>query len=168
MRVIALGQDAAGDDAVGLAVLAALRRREVPAGVELMHAADATALLTLLETTAAVVIVDAALGGLPGRIVVTDVDALAASGLRPLSSHGLGVAEVVAIARCLANDRIAASIRIAAITVDAACCRGGQLSPACAALVEPAADRVHALIVESAPAGGQRIDQGVAVARNEG
>ena len=44
-RVIALGQAAAGDDGVGFAILEEIRRRGVPAGVELTSAPDPTALL---------------------------------------------------------------------------------------------------------------------------
>ena len=43
-RVIGLGQAAAGDDGVGLAVLDALRARGVPADVELVRATEDVAL----------------------------------------------------------------------------------------------------------------------------
>ncbi len=60
-RVIALGQPAAGDDGVGLAVLEALRARNIE-GVELCAVAEATAMIPLLEITTPVIVVDAAVG----------------------------------------------------------------------------------------------------------
>ncbi|HSK04709.1 MAG TPA: hypothetical protein VK932_25840, partial [Kofleriaceae bacterium] len=72
--VVGIGQDAAGDDGVGLAVARALAGR----GLEVRQAADASVVLALLEAGRRVVIVDAVIGGgAPGAVVRLDPGALA-------------------------------------------------------------------------------------------
>lgn len=147
MRVIALGQEVAGDDGAGLAVLEVLRRRMVPSGIELVEARDASLLVPLLETPAHVVIVDAAVAPRPGQIVVLRADELAECSvhdLRPVSSHGLGVAQVIGLARQLAPDRVSPSIRIVLITIARPDRFQSKLSPQIAAVLDEAADRVLA------------------------
>lgn len=145
-RVIALGQEAAGDDGAGLAVLAELRRRGVPPGVELVRAGDALALTSLLETSARVILVDAAIGRSPGDVLDLGVADLAQRRVTPISSHGMGVSEVIELTARLAPERLSPSIRIVAIVVSRP--RRGQqgLSPEVAGAVGRAAERVLALI----------------------
>lgn len=141
-RIIALGQEAAGDDGAGPAVLAELRRRGVPPEVELVRAGDALALTTLLETPARVILLDAAVGAAPGQVLELGVDDLAARRVTPISSHGLGIPEVIELMRRLAPDRISPSIRIVAIAILRPRHPHEGLSPEVAAAVVPAADRV--------------------------
>jgi hydrogenase maturation protease len=144
--VIALGQSAAGDDGVGLAVLEALRARGVPEGVELVRAAEDSALVALLETSAPVVLVDAVLGSPPGEVVELAPEELAPRGLRPVSTHGLGVAQALALARALAPGRIAPLVRIVAVTIAQPVEYAWELSPAVAAAAPRAVERVLALL----------------------
>ena len=146
MRVIAIGQTAAGDDGVGYAVLDRLRAEGVPPDVELMRADEDAALVTLLETPGPVVIVDAVLGSPPGRVVDLAPADLAAAALRPVSTHGIGVAQAIELARVVAGDQVAPSIRIVAITIERPAGYAHALSPAVAAAVAPAAARVRALL----------------------
>jgi hydrogenase maturation protease len=145
-RVIALGQAAAGDDGVGLAVLEALRRERLPPDVELLHAAEDSALVTLLATPAPVVLVDAVLGGLPGEVIELVPEELDASGFRPVSTHGLGAARAIALARTLAPDAVSPAIRIVGITIALPARYVQVLSPAVAAAVPRAVARVQALV----------------------
>jgi hydrogenase maturation protease len=145
-RVIALGQAAAGDDGVGFAILEELRRRGVPAGAELLRALDATALISLLETPAAVVLVDAVLGTPPGEVIELGADELREQGVQPVSSHGTGVAEAIGLARMLGPERISPSIRIVAVTIARPDRFRVGLSPAVEAAVGRAADRVLDLL----------------------
>lgn len=145
-RVIALGQAAGGDDGAGLAVLAELRRRGVPEGVELVHAAEDTALLTLLETPVPIVLVDAVLGGEPGAVLDLTPEELDAGGFRPVSTHGLGAPQAIALARALAPAAVSATIRIVGITIARPERYLQELSPAVAAAVPRAAERVRALV----------------------
>ena len=62
-RIIALGQAAAGDDGVGLAVLERLRAEGVPPDVELVRAPEDFALVHLLETRADRMMMTTTVGG---------------------------------------------------------------------------------------------------------
>jgi hydrogenase maturation protease len=73
---------------------------------------------------------------------------LVASGLRPVSTHGLGVAQAIELARAVAPDGITPSIRIVGITIDRPLRYVQALSPPVAAAVAPAAARVRALVAE--------------------
>jgi hydrogenase maturation protease len=145
-RVIALGQAAAGDDGVGFAVLEELQRRGVPRDIELLRVQEATALIPLLETPARVVLVDAAVGATPGDVIDLTADELSEEGVRPLSSHGMGIGDVIGLARTLSSDRISPSIRLVAITIARPGHFGHGLSPGVAAAVGRAADKVLDLV----------------------
>jgi hydrogenase maturation protease len=145
-RVIALGQGAAGDDGVGLAVLERLHTEGVPAHVELVRAAEDAALVTLLETSVPVVLVDAVLGSPPGEVLELSPADLERLPVRPISTHGLGVAQALALARTLAPDRVAPVIRIVGVTIEKPTRYRQELSPAVAAAVARAAARVRALL----------------------
>lgn len=145
-RVIAIGQAAAGDDGVGLAVLDALRARGVPADVECLRAPEDAALVSLLETRAPVVLVDAVLDAPAGRVLVLSPDDLAMRGARAVSTHGIGVANAIELARTLAPDAVSPSVRVVAITIERAVRYEPRLSPAVSAAVPRAAARVLELV----------------------
>ena len=145
-RIIGLGQAAAGDDAVGLAVLEWLQDHGVPEGVELVRAAEESALIGLLETAAAVVLVDAVLGTPPGQIRELTPAQLDRGGLLPLSTHGMGVPQALQLAHILTPDAVSSSIRIVAVTISRPGRYEQQLSPAVAAAVPRAGERVLALV----------------------
>ena len=148
-RVIALGQGAAGDDGVGLAVYEALRAQGVPDGVELVRAAEDSALLSLLETDVPVVLVDAALGSPAGEVIELAPEELAPRGLRPVSTHGLGLAQALELARTVAPEQVPERVRIIAITIERPTTYEWALSAAVAAAVPVAAARVLALVTQS-------------------
>lgn len=117
-RIIGIGQRAAGDDAVGLAVLEQLRRESLPLGTELVEAAEATALIPLLETRLQVIVLDAVVGpGPAGEILELDADALASSESTPVSTHGVNVAQALALARLLSPDSVARSISVVGVRI---------------------------------------------------
>jgi hydrogenase maturation protease len=133
--VVGIGQLAAGDDGVGLAVARELAGR----GVAVRESADASILLSLLEAGHRVVVVDAvAGGGPPGSVIRLALDAFG-SGPTPLSSHGVSVAEAIAVARMLYGRRILAQLAIVGIAIDRPMVHAVGLSPAVAAAVGPAA-----------------------------
>ncbi|HVV85226.1 MAG TPA: hydrogenase maturation protease, partial [Kofleriaceae bacterium] len=141
--VVGIGEAAAGDDAVGLCVARTVAAR----GHEARAAADASIVVGLLEAGRAVVLVDAVVdAGPPGTIVRLEPAALA-RGPTPLSSHGLGVAEAIELARALALPALA-SLAVIGIAIErparatlptAPDAAGTGLSPAIAAAVGPAA-----------------------------
>jgi hydrogenase maturation protease len=119
-RVIGLGQSAAGDDAVGFAVLALLRRWGVPARVEVMEAGDPSALIALLETPHRVIVVDAVVGHpRVGEVLELTEEAwpTALSEARPLSTHGVGLLQAVELARVVATGAIAPEIVLVGVAI---------------------------------------------------
>jgi hydrogenase maturation protease len=99
VRVIGLGAEDRGDDAAGLLVARSIGASSPP-GVEVHECAgDAGTLLGLLEGAGRVVLVDAARGGAPGAVERLPPDLLRPAAAR--STHGLGVAEALALAAAL-------------------------------------------------------------------
>jgi len=139
--IVGIGQLAAGDDGVGLAVARELAAR----GFAVRESADASILLALLEAGHRVVIVDAVVGGgSPGRVMQLDPAGLG-TGPTPLSSHGLGVSEAIALARTLYGDAAVARLAIIGIAIERPATHAVGLSPAVAAAVGPAAALAAAL-----------------------
>ena len=62
-----------------------------------------------------------------------------AAGVRPLSSHGLGVAEALEVARALHGDGAVGEVQIVGVVIERPRAPGSGLSPAVAAAVAPAA-----------------------------
>lgn len=116
-RVIGLGARAAGDDGVGLVILDELRML-APADVELVEAAEPAAVIPLLAGAGPVVIVDAVViaAGRPGQVVELEADALSPD-VRAVSTHGLGLAQAVALGRLLAAS-VAHPISVVGVTID--------------------------------------------------
>ncbi len=145
-RVIGLGQAAAGDDGVGLAVLEELRAMGAPPGIELLEAREATALIPLLETAARTILIDALVGhGAVGEVIELDMETLLArpGGPRPVSTHGVDVAQTIALARLL-SPTACARIWVVGVTIAPPRRYVHGLSPAVAAAVPLAARAVLA------------------------
>jgi hydrogenase maturation protease len=146
-----MGQRAAGDDAVGLMVLDALRR-QVPTGeVDLREAADATDLIPLLHYRGPVVLIDAFVGAeAPGTIRQVPVDAIEADGAKPVSSHALEVRQAIELARMLDPAGFASPLRIVGIGIAPPRGIGTALSIRVARAVPRAADLALRLAGEHA------------------
>ena len=106
MIVIGVGNELRGDDAVGLEVVRRLAASGLPQDVVLVEAGgDPAALVECWGPGAAddAIVVDAACSGAPAG-TIRRFDALAGplpAGLRAASTHALGVAEAIEIARAL-------------------------------------------------------------------
>ncbi len=147
VRVIGLGQQAAGDDGAGLAVIAALKRLRLPPEVECTSVAEASALVPLLFIPGRVVIVDALAAAPPGEVRElnrSEVDAAqrGAGG----SSHGLGVAQAIELASAIEPALLSPDIRILGITIAPPRRLHEGLSPAVAAAVQRAVERILELL----------------------
>lgn len=145
-RVIGLGQGAAGDDGVGLVVLRALRERALPSDVALHELGEPSALVTLLSGDTPVIVVDAVLGDPAAEVVELSPDELGAHAPLRLSSHGLGVAEAIGLARALAEGRSMPEVRIVAVTIARPERYQQGLSPEVAAAVPRAVKHVLSLL----------------------
>jgi hydrogenase maturation protease len=148
--VVGIGNDDRGDDAIGLAIARRIRALR-PGGVTVEErSGDMVALLDLWHGADTVYLIDAVRSAsAPGTVVRFD----ALAGDLPnifaphISSHGVGVADAVALAGAL--DRLPAKLIVYGIEgrlFDA----GSALSPEVAAIVDRTAQRI---IEELAPKG---------------
>lgn len=157
IRIVGIGT-AFGDDAAGPLVVQSLAAGpELPVRVEAISCRRPLDLLDLLDGADGAILVDATQSGEPPG-TVRELNAGDLREARPVSSHGLGVREALAMARALGR----APQRIAIIGIEAESTTGGEVSwPVRAALAE-AAEKVRgrcaAWIAENdAPAvGGSR------------
>jgi hydrogenase maturation protease len=158
--VIGIGQPLGGDDAVGLAVAERLRTE----GIQAWTVTDGAELATALAGAERAVIIDAVAGGGPaGSVLHLRGDELCGlAGAVPVSSHGLSVADAVALARALGGASEAHLIGVAieprawgATSLGAGVSPGAttSLSAEVAAAVETAAARVRALLQDGETAG---------------
>jgi hydrogenase maturation protease len=145
-RIVGIGQEVAGDDAVGLAILDELARRTIPRSVELVRIAHALELVSLLEAEERVVLVDAALASPAGEVVELGLEELSIRAAQPASSHGFGVRQAVELARVLSTDGNEPTLRIVAVTIARPERYAAELSPAVSRAVPRAADHVIALL----------------------
>jgi len=143
VRVVALGRLAAGDDGVGTAVLADLRRRGASGDLELLDLADAAHLVTILLESGRVVLVDAVVGTPPGRVIEPTPEELAVTP-HPVALHGFGAGAAIALACALSSSAL--ELQIVGVTIAPPVRPAIGLSPEVAASVPIAADRVLAVI----------------------
>lgn len=147
--VAGLGSPYRHDDAVGPAVAAAVAAA-VPGLAVAAPLGEPLDLLGRIDGAELAVVVDAVRSGAaPGTVtVITLADTPGHGGPAPTSGHGLGLADVVRLARAL--DR--APRRVVLVTVEGVRFDAGVgLSPAVVAAVEPATEAVLALLA-AAPA----------------
>lgn len=146
VRVIGLGQRAAGDDGVGLDVLDALAA-SAPAGAELHRVSDSAELVELLQGAERVVIVDAAVGaGPPGSVRVLRAGDLDSGPVAPLSSHGMSVAAAIELSSVLGGG--GPEVHIVAVAIERPNHYGTELSRPVAAAVPSAVQVVRRLLSE--------------------
>ena len=138
IRVIGIGTDF-GDDAAGLLVMRSLAEGAgLPVGVEAVACRRPVELLEVLDGIDAAVLVDATRSGRPpGTVHEPAADDL--RGIRPVSSHGLGVREALAVARALGR----APERIAIVGIEGEATTGDAVSPSVRAALPEAAARVR-------------------------
>ncbi len=139
MRIIGCGSAERGDDAAGLLVARRLCQRGIPAR-ELPG--DASALIEAIRGSDEVIVVDAVVtGAAAGAVTVWEGRPSGLVRGAALSSHGLGLAEALDLARAL--GRLPRRLRIYGI--EGACFeRGGAISPAVREAVEEVAGRIAA------------------------
>jgi hydrogenase maturation protease len=141
--VIGVGNCDRGDDAAGPAVARRLRGT-LPASIEVAeHNGETASLLALLDGADCAVLVDACVSsGEPGAVRRFDVsDAPLPEAKFSLSTHGLGLGEAVELARAL--GQLPARTIVYAIEANAFDA-GAPLSPAVAAAIDEASERIHA------------------------
>lgn len=140
MRVIGCGTLERGDDAAGILVAQRLRELGVDAQIQ---SGEALALIEAWAGEDDVIIVDAVMTGAPvGTVHVWDDPRSLRQGLSPASSHGLGVAEAIELARALGRlPRRLCVFGIEGRQFD----QGAELSPEVKSAVEEGAERINSL-----------------------
>lgn len=156
IRIIGIGNSLRGDDAIGLLVARRLRE-QAGQDVQVIEAdRPGVALLDLMEGAEKVVLVDAASGSGPeGRIHRVDVAAgPIGREIFPTSTHAIGLAESVEIARALGRlpaTTVTYGIEVGSTEI------GSGLSPAVAAAVDEAVARILRELDEWKSSGKRRL-----------
>ena len=148
--VAGIGNDLRGDDGVGPAVARRVARHGPPPRVAVCALDDPLELLWAWEGCHLAVVVDATCSGAaPGTVRVIDLGRAGVTGRSGVqSTHALGVASVLALARALGR----APRRVVLVAVEGAEFGPGRgLSPAVAAAVAEAAARVVEVGLEARP-----------------
>lgn len=140
--MIGLGNPVAGDDGVGFAVVEALRGRMGPS-VALLRCADPAQLVDWLGDGVPTVLVDAVRGEPPGRVLLLGVEELAAAPAL-VSSHGVGVAEALALAGVLWGAL--PPLWVVGVTVSGGLRMGSGLSPEVVVAVDVAVKKVTEIV----------------------
>ncbi len=141
--VIGIGNEFRRDDGAGPAVLARLQGR-VPGGIELLVSdGEPAGLIEAWAGAPVAVIVDAvrAEPTVPGRLHRLVLHRAGAAGVRPVSSHGLGLDSAIGLARAL--DRMPGTLILHAVEA-ADLGQGPGLTAAVAAAIDTLADAVLA------------------------
>jgi len=101
--VIGVGNTLRGDDAAGRELVRRLRRRRLPPGTSALESAgELSSLIEAWRGARRVILVDAARAGYaPGAVRRFEADRPLPTALASDSSHGLGVAEALELARSL-------------------------------------------------------------------
>jgi hydrogenase maturation protease len=148
--VIGIGNDHRRDDGIGPAVAAAVAARELP-GVRVHRcAAEPTAILDAWEGAGVAVIVDAVMGGVPGRVGRCSLDEVTESAT--LSSHDLNLRQTYELGRALGR----APAALVVVTIDIADTGyGSGLSPAVETALPHAVAEVIALVEHAQKAAHQ-------------
>lgn len=143
--IIGIGNVDRGDDAIGRVVARRLRARQLPSVDVFEDDGDAANLLSFFESAETVYVVDAAVSGAePGIIRRFDVTtAPLPQTISMLSTHGVGLAAAVELARVLKR----LPRRCIVYTVEAKeCTMGASLTPAVEAAVAEVIARLCAEI----------------------
>jgi hydrogenase maturation protease len=156
VAVVGVGNPERGDDAAGPAVVARLEGR-LPTGARTVvcSGADPGTLIDAWQGAVAAVLIDAVVSGAePGRVTVFDVtESPLPPDVRPASTHALGAAAAIELARAL--DRLPRTLLVVGIeaqSFDA----GAPLSKGVAAAIDEAAGTVLTTIARYA--GGSEED----------
>ena len=136
--IIGIGTDTGGDDAAGL--LAARRLREL--GIQALdYSGEVLGLLDLWEGASSVILIDAMRSGRPAGLIVTlDAQGAPLAGEEfPISTHGLGLFETLALAELLGRM----PPRVVIYGIEGCSFEvGSQASPEVLAAVEEVARRI--------------------------
>lgn len=139
MRLVGLGQAYAGDDGVG--PLIAREAREVVPGLEVVELTGAEGLIDLLDGRPTMVVDAVVDAGPPGALL--DLLPGDLGRVRAFSTHGIGVAEALALAEALNGPEVLRGLRLLGVTIHPPSGWAPGLSAEVADAVPRALDRVR-------------------------
>ena len=150
--LIGVGNELRGDDAAGLLVARRLRERAAKQAVVLACQADPAELLTAWTGADLAIVVDTVVSGAaPGTIQRFDVSAAPLPAkLIGFSTHGLGLAEAIELARAL--DRLPSRTIVYGIE-GSSFSAGAPLDPAVERAIDETLTRVMAELAVASPTG---------------
>jgi hydrogenase maturation protease len=110
--IVCVGNDLVADDGVGPEIFARMSRAPLPEGMRLcLLGTSGLALLDELQGGERLIVVDAVmLGGPPGHVHVFAWDEIPEALGQAVTSHGIGVKEVVRVGRLLFPERMPVQI----------------------------------------------------------
>ncbi len=146
--VICIGNELVADDGVGHAVYAGLQESRLPDNVALKFLGlGGMDLLEEIDGEDCLVVVDSVqFGQRPGTVHLLDWEHLPRMELRPVSGHGIGICEAIAVGRRLYPERVPKAIFLVGIEGKCFDQLGVGLSREVAEAVPAAVERVCSLL----------------------
>lgn len=142
--IVCIGNQLVADDGIGQVLYQELQRCTLPANVRLKFLGlGGIDLIDELSGEDLLLVVDGLqLGGTAGSVVELDWEALPVNHGRPVSGHGIGIREAIAVAIKLTPERCPE--RVVMVGIEGACFDklGVGLSPAVASAIPDALERI--------------------------
>jgi hydrogenase maturation protease len=131
-QIVCVGNELVSDDGLGIRVGRALQRLPLPAGVEVVFAADiGLDLIDTVMSAARLVLVDATRTDQPpGTVTVLSLDAVSQLAQTPCCCHAVGLPELLRLARHLAPGNVPGEIVLVGVEAEVLDRFGTILSPA--------------------------------------
>lgn len=147
IHVIGIGQPAAGDDSIGIAIVREIAGQPWSENLQIHEVTDPLRLIDMMDPECRMILVDAVVGnGKYGTVTRLDPEDLEGGSVQPVSSHGSNVAQAITLARTLALTPAMPEISIVAVTIHPPSYYSYQLSPDVVAAVPDAVALVQKLV----------------------
>ena len=161
-RILCLGNEIVSDDGVGIRVGRILASLELPPGVEVEFSMGlGFELVDSLRAGEQLVLVDAMqTGAAPGTCRVMELDEVEAMAGTPYCCHGMGLSEILQLARRLAPERLPGRLAIVGVEAVVLDRFGTTLSEP----VKEALPLAVTTVLQTAGAPQTLVDQGAALA----
>ncbi len=146
--VVCIGNGLVADDGAGKAVYERLLQSSIPGDVRLRFLGlGGMDLLEEIDGEDILVVVDGVqLGGKPGTIHLLDWEHLPRMDLRPVSGHGIGICEAIAVGQRLYPERVPENIFLVGVEGQCFDQLGVGLTEEVARAIPKAAEKVCALL----------------------